>query len=892
LRNWIRAMPNLSQRDDRLMSLCELALRMPAPQREAGLRAATAGDTGLFEEVWTRVQWEERLGDFLLEPLAPPRDLDHPLTPGQLLADRFEIVREVAEGGMAVVYEAIDRKLNQRIAIKCPKTVFRRRLPPEARHALQVSHPNICRVYEIHTATTDRGEFDFLTMEFLEGETMLERLAREKRLPREKVCTLGRQICAGLEEAHHKGIIHGDLKTSNVILVATESGVRAVITDFGLAKQMTRIGGGPPLAYSSQLRGTPDFVAPELWQGSPVSVASDIYALGVILYEALSGVRPWEGEPLYARFERAPKPPERAATRVPPRWTRVVLRCLDPKPENRPTSAAAVAEELAQRSRAKVWAALAAVVMLCLLGSVLILRQEPARPIRLALLPFKTDADSKVLATGIMEDISSRLIRARRTRSLVVIPPNEATQDLVRDHKTALAVLGATHTLQVSFRKSGEKLHADAEIWNAEKDLRSGSLSTEYLQPDLLGLPEALLGAVTATLQLSNVSFPEQVRPAAYRDYLEGLYYLRRDSHTADLAIPSLERAAHLDESSALPLTAVAEAQMLKFQTSQDRQWLRAAEETLGRAWARNPDATEVHMTAGLVKHAAGRYEQAREEFRLVIDREPANPDALRRLARVYQALQMPTEAVQTFRQAILIQPGYFRPHNELAGFYYTRGQYINALEEFQVAARLAPRVPETHLNSGAAYAKLGRFQEAEAEIREALRLRENRDALAALGALFAYQKRHAESVFFYERAVELGPATCVPVTNLGEAYRRIGRAAEARGAYERALRIADEQLLQVDTDGFARAMAGYLSARLGDRSRAQREIARALRLAPDDAYVIRSAVLTYEVLGNRDASIQLLERAPQVADDLSRQPDLADLQRDSRFLNLMSQFK
>src|SRR5439155_17147450 len=118
-------------------------------------------------------------------------------------------------------------------------------------------------VYEIHTAMTDRGEVDFLTMEFLDGETLLERLHREKRLSLAQAGEIARQVCAGLEEAHRKGIVHGDLKTSNIILTSSEQGqLRVAITDFGLARQMQGVAVGPGLTRST-LRGTPDFISPE-----------------------------------------------------------------------------------------------------------------------------------------------------------------------------------------------------------------------------------------------------------------------------------------------------------------------------------------------------------------------------------------------------------------------------------------------------------------------------------------------------------------------------------------------------------------------------------------------------------------------------------------------------
>src|SRR5258706_15374939 len=113
---------------------------------------------------------------------------------------------------MGIVYEAVDEKLERRIALKCDKAEFRKRIPPEVRNASEISHPNVCKIFEIHTASTQQGEVDFLTMEFLDGQTLAERL-QDGPLPEAEARTIARQLCAGLAEAHRNGVIHGDLKS-------------------------------------------------------------------------------------------------------------------------------------------------------------------------------------------------------------------------------------------------------------------------------------------------------------------------------------------------------------------------------------------------------------------------------------------------------------------------------------------------------------------------------------------------------------------------------------------------------------------------------------------------------------------------------------------------------
>src|SRR5215469_147324 len=168
--------PSLEQ-DYRVMTILNTALRLPASERSGYLHAACQENEELFQEIADAIEWEERMGDFLRAPLISLQDLERPFQAGEVIAERFEIVREIGEGGMGVVYEAFDRKRHQRIAIKSAKLGFRRLLTPELESALKVRHANICLVNEIHSTPTEYGEVDFLTMEFLDGQTLAARLS-------------------------------------------------------------------------------------------------------------------------------------------------------------------------------------------------------------------------------------------------------------------------------------------------------------------------------------------------------------------------------------------------------------------------------------------------------------------------------------------------------------------------------------------------------------------------------------------------------------------------------------------------------------------------------------------------------------------------------------------
>ncbi|MFQ5495491.1 MAG: serine/threonine-protein kinase, partial [Phycisphaerae bacterium] len=264
-------------------------------------------------------------------------------TAGAVLSERYRIVGLLGKGGMGEVYRADDLKLRQPVALKfLPETLAQdaarlERFHHEVRIAREVSHPNVCRVYDIGEA---EGQ-PFITMEFVDGEDLAKVLRRMGRPSPDKALQIARQLCAGLAAAHDKGVLHRDLKPHNVMI--DERG-RVRITDFGLAGFVEDLAGRDVGA------GTPAYMAPEQLAGRGVSVKSDVYSLGLVLYELFTGRRAFEGntmaEQLRARDASSLSALSATSGTIDPAVERVILRCLDKEPSARPSSALAVAAAL------------------------------------------------------------------------------------------------------------------------------------------------------------------------------------------------------------------------------------------------------------------------------------------------------------------------------------------------------------------------------------------------------------------------------------------------------------------------------------------------------------------------------------------------------------------
>jgi len=345
------------ERWSRICSLFNAALEQPPSRAEEFVQEAANGDAELFEEVMKMLRDRDNTG-----PLDyPPDRAGLPVFQAyQIVGRRYRILRYVARGGMGEVYEALDLDIEEEVR----ETVALKTLLPsiagdesmisrfkrEMALARRINHPNVGNVYDLgrHDIPDGRPVL-FLTMEFLAGETLESRLKGHKRMSEAEALPLLRQMSEGLDASHAMGIIHRDFKPSNVMLVPTGGGVRAVVTDFGLARQF-RASSGPTAALSGAREGTLDYMAPEVLRGAPATAFSDVYALGMTAYRMVTGELPFpKDKPLSAAVKRCHEPvpsPRVAVPGLSAAWETAILAALDADPARRMSGAKAFIQAL------------------------------------------------------------------------------------------------------------------------------------------------------------------------------------------------------------------------------------------------------------------------------------------------------------------------------------------------------------------------------------------------------------------------------------------------------------------------------------------------------------------------------------------------------------------
>jgi eukaryotic-like serine/threonine-protein kinase len=523
-------------------------------------------------------------------PGQPPRSRAPVHPPGTLVANRFRIVRWLGQGGMGQVYEAEDEELRHRVALKTlpanPELGEEAalRLRREALLALRVTHVNVCRTFGLFRDDSESGSSLVIAMELLSGETLHERIRRNGPMTPAEALPIAAQMAAALEVAHEAGVIHCDFKSANVMLMGASGGSRAVVMDFGVAAARPTPDAGPTDALP--FLGTPAYMAPEQIEGEPVSPATDVFALGIVLHEMVTGTLPFPS--VLARLE-GPPPPSPRAPSLDARWESVIQRCLERDPKRRFTSPREVVNALAaepvraRHGRRRLLAVAASALLLGLAGAWALTRSAPEpRPGRrsiavLGLRNLSPGGQNDWLSTAIAEMLATELAAGDELRAVA----GESVAQMKSDLSLPAAEEYSAPTLLAIRRHLGSDLVVLGAFMSAPSDLRLrvdlrvqdtslartvASVTETGTEADLLALVARAGRRLRLALGVSALT-PDQesaaralrpANPSAARAYAQGLSDLRH--FNANAARQALESAIEADPGYPLAHAALAEA--------------------------------------------------------------------------------------------------------------------------------------------------------------------------------------------------------------------------------------------------------------------------------------------------------------------------------------------
>ena len=719
----------------------------------------------------------------------------------------FRILDKLGSGGMGVVYRAEDTALGRTVALKfLPRERAQdqnalERFKQEARTASALNHPHVCTIYEIGE---DSGEV-YIAMEYIKGQPLREHVGPEG-LPVDAVIRFGRQIAAALEHAHEHGVIHRDLKLSNIM--ATPQG-DAKVLDFGLARRVEELDltltslADAPLEKTVGLAGTIPYMAPELLEGKAASPRSDLWALGVVLYEMAAGHRPFSGKNFFQLSTAILKqPPPPLPRRIPSGLCAVIHRCLEKEPARRyqragevlaalealssgaedpsaPLSAAADAPRMPAAGKRGQWVrrltpvwtlAIVLAVTFWVMRPSRIHERSPGPPSSphiqsIAVLPLanlSADPQDAYFADGMTEELISVLSKISELRVI----SRTSVMQYKGVHKPMPEIgreLHADAVVDGTVQRSEGRVRIRASLVDAREDRNLWSNSYEGELRDILSLQSQVAQAIAGEIQVkltpqesASLAKSRTVNPQAYETYLRARYYWnKRTPGDLNKAIESFKAAIEIDPSYALAYTGLADSY-----SSLSVYGEVSPREAMPRAKAAAQRALEIDGTLA---------------------------EAQATLANIEWAYDWDSAAAEAgFRKALASNPNYASAHQWYAVYLSNHGRHEEAIAEILRARDLDPLSPIIEANTGMDYYYGRRFDQAINELQSTAEREPDFWVLySMLGQTHLAMGRNAEATAEFVKATSLSPESVRNISMLGRAYAVAGRRAEAQRLVE-----------------------------------------------------------------------------------------------------------
>jgi eukaryotic-like serine/threonine-protein kinase len=647
------------------------------------------------------------------------------LARGSLFARRFEVIEELGKGGMGKVYRVFDKKVEEEVALKLikPEIAADRevidRFRSELRISRKISHRNVSRMFDLGD---EEGTY-YITMEYVSGEDLKSFIHRARQLNAGTAISIAKQVAEGLEEAHRLGIVHRDLKPSNIMI---DKNGNAKIMDFGIARSLA----GQGITDAGMIIGTPEYMSPEQVEGQDVDQRSDIYSLGVVLYEMVTGRRPFEGDtPLSIAHKQkyeAPEDPRKLNAQIPESLSRVILRCLEKDEEKRyqnaedlrsdltrleeeiPTSERAVParkpvkpREIAAGAGKINWAKISlyagAVIVLALIVYAAFHffagRQEVIDSI--AVLPFENvnaDPNADYLYDGITEMIINKLTQVSSFKTVICRNSVFTYKGKAVDPKKVGQDLGVKAVLLTKLVRAGDRLTISPTLVRTRDNSQLWGERYDRKFEDIHSIEEDIATSIVQALRLKLTKEDQQkisARPiddaSAYELYLRANHEIRRyREDTLERVVQDLQNGLKIIGPNPFLYSALASAyvQYVIIGTKQE-DYLAKAEDYAKKALALDPDFPKANIALGYIYEYRSQREGIRY-FKKALAVNPNEPYALRRLALIYLGIGKPSAALPFIERFKETDP--LNPDNYLiqGTSYYFDGRFGLALDEYR----------------------------------------------------------------------------------------------------------------------------------------------------------------------------------------------------------------
>jgi len=721
------------------------------------------------------------------------------LTRGTTFANRYEIIEELGKGGMGKVYRVEDKKIKEEVALKLIKPEIAsdkktiERFSNELKMARKIAHRNVCKMYDLGE---EKGSH-YITMEYVPGQDLKGLIRQTEQLIAGKSISIAKQICEGLSEAHRLGVIHRDLKPSN-IMIDKEGNAR--IMDFGIARSLKAKG----ITGARVIVGTPEYMSPEQVESKEVDQRSDIYSLGVILYEMVTGRAPFDGEsPLSVAIKHkteAPPDPKKINTQIPEDLSRLILRCMEKDREKRYQGAGEVRSELANIEKRipttdKVISKkkpitskeitvtfglkklfIPALVFIALVIVVMIIwqpwSQKEAIPIPsdkpyLAIMYFENNTGDEsldhwrsALPEWLITDLAqSRYIKVMSGDRLLNILKKlnllEAKKYDSADLKAVASEGRVNHILKANLSKAGDTFRIDYAV----QEISSGeSMGSGFVmgkgEASFPAMVDELTRKIKANFKLSSEEIASDndkevgkittSSPEAYKFYSNGRkYYFSGDSRQS---IPFMERAIEIDPEFAMAYRSLAMSHGNLGNTTEHKKYFEKAFELSDRA----SDVERYRIQADYYNFVEENYDRAIEAYNKLFELDPDNL-ARHNLALIYANLEEWDKAIEHMEVDRKNKTEFIITYTNLGYYYNAKGMYQKAREIYQDYINNFSDSAIIHAHLANNYACEGKYDLALAEIDKAIFLDPNAtDYYWVKGHIYHFQGHfeRAEKVF------------------------------------------------------------------------------------------------------------------------------------------------